>query len=97
MAGRDINHDEYVICVSYFEVRDHVLPGDLVVIERRRDGLVEVSCRETALAPNRVEFHSRSGAASDAPVVADRELVEKDGGQIKIIGLVIGKYKPIGF
>jgi transcriptional regulator with XRE-family HTH domain len=95
MSGRDIHHDEYVICVSYFEARDNVLPGDIVIIERRRGGLVEVSCRETSVAQNRIEFHSRPNGQVEPPIVSDKDLVENEGQPLKIIGLVIGKYKPL--
>lgn len=95
MSARDIHHDDYVICVPYFEHREHVSQGDLVVIERSRQGLVEVSCREAVPVGDRVEFHSRPLGQSEGPVVAGRDLVENDGAPIKIIGLVIGKFKPL--
>lgn len=96
MSARDIHHDEYVICVPYWEAREQVRNGDLVVIERRREGLVEVSCREAIVAGQRIEFYSRSADNHDGPVTADRELNESGNFPIKIIGLVVGKYKPIG-
>jgi len=95
MAGREIKNEDFVICVPYFEARDQIVTGDLVVIERKRGALREVSCREVSASGKRIEFASRPGRDREDGVVADLDLIEEGGERIELIGLVIGKYRPL--
>lgn len=95
MTARGINSGEYVICVPYFDARETEISGDIVVIERRRSELVEISCREIVKVNGRIEFYSRPEGHKEAPVVTNQEFVEENGEPVKLLGLVIGKYQPL--
>lgn len=87
---------DYVICVPYFDARVDLRDGDRVVIERRRNSAVERTVKQIQLDGNQVWLCPRSSDPRFQPVVLDmdRNFREADDTEIKIIGLVIGRWAP---
>lgn len=87
---------DYVICVPYFEARTGYVDGDRVVIERTRGDLTERSVRQIEVRGNHLRFCTRSVGPSLKPATAEarESLVEEDGTQIKVCGLIVGRWSP---
>jgi SOS-response transcriptional repressor LexA len=95
-----IHDGTFVITVRYWEVRTQPQDGDVVVVERRRDGgLVERTLKEVVIRPEHIELTSRSSDDRfKEPIVIPRHLSESpiDPVEVEIVALVIGCYSPIG-
>ena len=89
MSLLGISDGDYVVCVDFSTARPNVdlAHGDLVIIERQRNGMTERSCRQIAVKPDRYEFHSRSGSQTK-PVVLHKD-PPAGSDRIKIVGLVV--------
>lgn len=96
MEEAGIGEGDFAITVDYWETRNALQDGDIVVIERVRDGgLRERSIREVRVMPATVEFWSRSrDIRYQEPVTINRG--EERNGQTDILGLVIGIFRSIG-
>jgi SOS-response transcriptional repressor LexA len=97
MDLRKINNGDYVICVNYYEAREHPLSGDIVVVERRRGQLTERTCKELELTNGGFLLWPRStDKRFQKPIfVANKtDAVGDDGTEIEIVALVIGCYSP---
>ena len=69
--------------------------GDLVVVERRRDGgaLRERTIKQVAIARHRVELWPRSANPQWAtPLIISSGAKPDDGMEVEIVGLVVGAY-----
>jgi SOS-response transcriptional repressor LexA len=88
---------DYVICVPYFMARAALTDGDVVVVERRRGGLYERTCKVVELRPGEgVALASRSSDPRHAdPLLIVNGESQDDGTEIEVVGLVIGRYSPI--
>jgi SOS-response transcriptional repressor LexA len=89
---------DYVICVPYFDARAGLTHGDTVVVERRRGGLYERTCKRLELRPDGVvALISQSSDPHNAePLLQLRVNGHADDGvEIEVTGLVIGRYAPI--
>lgn len=87
----------FIITVDYWSVRNAPLDGDIVVVEQRRAGLVQRTCKEVRTFPGRVELHPRSTNPKWEPIVlpAGNQNAD-DGKEVEIVGLVIWSAMPIG-
>lgn len=85
-----------VVCVPYFEARDAVTDGDLVIVERRsKTGCFERSLKQIVIHGRRAVLHPRSSDDRFKPVPFDFEtMTEPDGKAIRIVALVIGTWRP---
>lgn len=94
----NIHDGNFVITVAYWEVRQEPQDGDIVVVERRRDGgLVERTIKEVVIRPDRIELTPRSSDERfQDPIVIPRKNDISDPLEVEIIALVIGSYSPIG-
>lgn len=95
-----IHDGTFVITVKYWEVRNQPQDGDIVVVERRRDGgLVERTLKEIVIREDRIELTPRSSDERfKDPIIIPRNLSPGDADtlQVEIVALVIGSYAPIG-
>jgi len=100
MNMRAIHDGTFVITVRYWEVRTQPQDGDIVVVERRRDGgLVERTLKEVVIRPGQIELTPRSSDDRfKEPIVIPRHLDANPSEplEVEIIALVIGCYSPIG-
>jgi transcriptional regulator with XRE-family HTH domain len=90
---------DYVVTVPYFEARREPLAGDIVVVERTRDGgYLERSVKEVAVYPDRIELVPRSSDPRfQEPLVVTRAGPQPDDTtQIEIVGLVVGLFRRMG-
>lgn len=102
MELKRIFNGDFVICVKYFDARADLMDGDIVVIEKRKDGLIERTCRELKIRPDGFELWSRPAdpksqdQKNDIAIrVKNREKSSEDGDDVEIVGLVIGRYTPM--
>lgn len=89
---------DYVICVPYFDARASLTDGDIVVVERRRAGLYERTCKRLELRPEGVAaLISQSSDPKNAEPLLEVRLDGRadDGVEIEVTGLVIGRYSSI--
>lgn len=89
---------DYVICVTYFDARMAITDGDIVVVERRRAGLYERTCKIVRRRPDgqiALESNSHDPRLAE-PLLEVRPNGEADDGvEIEIVGLVVGRYSPL--
>jgi SOS-response transcriptional repressor LexA len=96
MAG--IHDGSFVITVAYWDVRTQPQDGDIVIVERRRDGgLLERTVKEVVVLPDRIELTPRStDERFKEPLAIPRTLHRSEETlEIEIVALVIGSYTPI--
>jgi SOS-response transcriptional repressor LexA len=88
---------DYVICVPYFMARAALTNGDIVVVERRRAGLYERTCKVVEVRPGAgVALASRSSDPRHAdPLLIVNGDSHEDETEVEVVGLVIGRYSPI--
>lgn len=91
-----IKSGEFIVCVSWREIRRGPRDGDLVVVERRRDGLVEATVKRVQLKGQKLYLMPES---TDPRWQTPLELqldssLEND--EIVVTALVIGRYEPLG-
>lgn len=96
MDQKDIFDGDFVITVKYFELREHPVDGDIVVITRTRAGLCERTVKQVAVFPDRIELWPRSSDARyQTPIVVMRDRDPDDDTTVEITDMVIGKYRPL--
>lgn len=100
MNKSGIADGSFVITVNYADVRPQPQDGDVVVVERRRDGgLIERTIKEVVVRPDRFELTPRStDDRFQEPFIIPRDGSGSDASdrlEIEIIALVIGVYRPI--
>jgi repressor LexA len=87
---------EFVVCVRWAQIGRGPRDGDLVVVERRRDGLIEATCKRVRIQSNKLYLMPES---TDPKWQNPIEL-ELDGSfandEIVVTGLVIGRYQQLG-
>lgn len=87
-------HDgDYAICVSYWEARHALADNDTVIVERRRGGEIERTCKVLKVTAEGYELWPRSSNPKwQTPIKVTRDHQPEDGVEIEIIALVIGRY-----
>lgn len=87
---------DFVICVPYGEARPGPVHNDVVVIERHRDnGMFERTIKQVDLTTQPPQLSPRSTDARYKPVIFDPATMrEPDGTVVRIVGLVIGCWRP---
>jgi SOS-response transcriptional repressor LexA len=101
MNLKRIHDGSFVITVDYWEVRTQPQDGDLVIVERRRQGgLVERTLKEVVIQGDRIELTSRSSEERYRdPIVIPRNartpFTTEDALEVEIIALVVGNYTTI--
>lgn len=86
---------EFVVCVAWAQVGRGPRDGDLVVVERRRDGLVEATCKRIKIQNKKLYLMPES----NDPRWQNPIELELDGSfgndEIVITALVVGRYQQI--
>lgn len=94
----DIPSGSYVVAVEYWKVRPSPMSGDIVVVERRRAGEVERTCKEVVVKRGAYELWPRSSDPQfQEPFIIPRNANPPTDIEIEIVGLVIGVFKPLRF
>jgi phage repressor protein C with HTH and peptisase S24 domain len=85
---------EYVICVPYFEAREDLRAGDIVVVERVRNSAIERTVKQVEIEGRTVRFCPRSTDPKFKPIIVkiEAEMKEANDTEVRIIGLVIGRW-----
>lgn len=97
MDALGITDGSFVVTVDYWVVRRSPTDGDIVVVERRRGGLIERTCKEVAVRAGEYELRPRSSDPRHKPIVVRSGNRDGDDGtEIEIVGLVVGSYRRIG-
>lgn len=98
MDERRFFDGDFAICAPHALARAAPTEGDLVIVERRRGGLVETSCREVVRRREGVEFWARSSDPRLATplVLRDGEAQDDSGAELVVTGLLIARYAPVG-
>lgn len=89
---------DYVVCVPYFEARANLTHGDIVVVERRRGGLYERTCKRLEVRPDgstALVSQSNDPKSADPLLELQANSHADDGVEIEVVGLVIGRYSPL--
>ena len=85
---------DFVVCVPYFLAAKGHKTGDLVVVERRRGGLVERTVKQVDFSNGDCKLWPRSDDPRfQLPIPCKGP--EPDGTEIEIIGLVIWVCRPL--
>jgi SOS-response transcriptional repressor LexA len=94
MDAARIFDGEYVICVPYFEAREDLEAGDIVVVERTRNSAVERTVKQIEIDGKIVRFCPRSTDLKFKPIVVevDGELKEAEDTDVRVVGLVVGRW-----
>jgi SOS-response transcriptional repressor LexA len=91
--NRVVQDGAYIVCVSWADLGRAPRDNDLVVVERRREGLVETTVKRIKLQDKKVWLMPDSDDPRwQTPIVFDGGL-EHD--EIVITALVIGKYQSL--
>ena len=89
--NRVVQEGSYIVCVSWAELGRQPRDGDLVVVERRRDGLIETTIKRIQISNRKILLMPDS----DDP--RWQSPLELEGGlendEIAITALVVGKYQ----
>jgi SOS-response transcriptional repressor LexA len=97
VAGESMNRivqdGAYIVCVSWADLGRPPRESDLVVVERRRDGLVETTVKRIRTIDQQVCLVPDSDNQRwQKPIPLGGGL---DGDEIAIVALVVGKYERI--
>lgn len=99
MDLKGITHGDYLLCLNYFDARSDLTSGDVVIVERRRAGTVERTCKELVVKNGRFELWPRSsdGRYQDPIVIPDkRSPIAEDGTEVEVVGLVKAVHRVFG-
>ena len=89
--NRVVRDGAYIVCVSWADLGRSPRDNDLVVVERRRDGLVETTVKRIKFENKKVLLAPDSDDPRwQAPIVLDGGL---ESDEIVIAALVVGKYE----
>lgn len=95
LAG--IHDGSFVITVPYYSARAALTSSDIVVVEELDNGKVRRTVKQVYGMPGKFELRPRSSNPDHKPIVIPTdEEPASDGVTIRVVGLVIGTYMPIG-
>lgn len=91
--NRIVPDGAYIVCVSWAELGRAPRDRDLVVVERRRDGLVETTMKRIQIQDKKILLLPDSDDPRwQSPIELDGSL---ENDEIAITALVIGKYETL--
>ena len=88
---------DFIICVKYFDARQSLQSGDIVVVERQKNSAVERTVKRMEVSGKTVKLISNSSDARFAkPIIVNinKDMHDGDGSEVRIIALVIGRWAP---
>jgi transcriptional regulator with XRE-family HTH domain len=94
MDALRIFDSEYVVCVPYFEAREDLRAGDIVVVERVRNSAIERTVKQIEIQGKMIKFCPRSTDPKFKPIVVriESDMKEAEDTEVRVIGLVIGRW-----
>jgi len=91
--NRVVHDGAYIVCVTWADLGRAPRDNDLVVVERRRDGMVETTVKRIKLQDKKIVLMPDSDDPRwQTPIVLDGGL---ENDQIIITALVVGKYEAL--
>jgi transcriptional regulator with XRE-family HTH domain len=92
--NRIVQDGAYIVCVTWADLGRAPRDNDLVVVERRRDGMVETTVKRIKLQDKKVWLMPDSHDPRwQTPIVLDGGM---ENDEIVITALVVGKYEALG-
>lgn len=86
-----VRDGSYIVCVSWAELGRQPRDNDLVVVERRRDGLIETTVKRIKLQDQKIVLMPDSDDPRwQSPIILEGGL---ENDEVAITALVIGKYE----
>lgn len=87
---------DFVVVVNYFEARSDIVDGDRVVIERVRNSATERTIKQIEIKGKEVHFCPRSSDSRYKPIIVkiSHQMREADDTEVRLVGLVIGRWSP---
>ena len=94
MDAARIFDGDYVIAVPYFDARQDITDGDVVVVERVRNSATERTVKLVQTIGNEIHFCPQSTDERFKPIVVklNRKMREADDTDVRLVGLVIGRF-----
>lgn len=87
---------QYVVCVRWAQIGRGPRDGDLVIVERRRDGLVEATCKRVAIKNQKIYLMPESNDPRWQNPIEIELNGSLENDEIVVTALVIGRYEQIG-
>jgi len=88
---------DYVICVRYFDAREDLRSGDRVIVERVRNSAVERTVKRLEVSGKTARLIPASSdprLQKPLTVQISKEMRDEEGAEVRIVGLVIGRWAP---
>lgn len=83
----------FIVCAAWAEIGRDPREGDIVVVERRRDGMVETTVKKISFQNNKLVLMPEStDPRFQAPIELEGNI---DRDEIAITGLVVGRYEQL--
>ena len=90
-----ITDGSFVVTVPYYETRTALTDGDICIVERRKAGLVERTCKKIAILADGYELRPCSSDPKWKPIVFASGQWDDDGTEVEVIGRVIYVGRPV--
>lgn len=91
-----IRDGDFAICVPYDFARSQPLDKDVVIVERHRDGLIEITCKELRITADAIELWPRTNDPRyQQPIRLVNGAPPDEFTSYKIAGLVIALHRPM--
>lgn len=87
------NPGTFIVCIPWAELGRQPQEGNIVVVERRRDGMVETTVKRISLQNNKLVLMPESTDPRFQSPIELEGSIERD--EIAITALVIGKYERL--
>lgn len=89
-----VRDGSYIVCVQWAQLGRQPRDNDLVVVERRRDGMIETTLKRIQIKDRKILLMPESDDPRwQSPIVLDGGL---ENDEIAITALVVGKYETLG-
>jgi transcriptional regulator with XRE-family HTH domain len=91
--NKKFEHGEYLVCVKWADLQRKPKTGDLVVVERRRDGMIESTVKRISIKGAVISLVPES---TDPRWQTPIEFPDgADGEEVEITALVVGRYAQL--
>ncbi len=88
---------DYAVTIDWNDIDRPANDGEVVVVEQVRDGghTVETTIKQIRIHKDRYELHPRSSNPRHKAIIVKHGDGERDGREVRIIGLVESVYRPM--
>jgi SOS-response transcriptional repressor LexA len=88
---------DFAVTIDWNDIERPAQDGEVVVVEQLRDGghIIETTIKQIRIHKDRYELHPRSSNPKHKAIVVRHGDGERDGREVRIIGLVESIYRPI--